>query len=77
MFLQELWDLRGPDKAAEKAAFLEAAGAAVSALPRIIQVGYSELNLMYYFTAGDKEVRRASSDSHDSILCKALHNLRS
>ncbi|OQR96002.1 hypothetical protein ACHHYP_17338 [Achlya hypogyna] len=33
------------------------ADAAPSVLPRIIKVGYKQLNLMYYFTAGEKEVR--------------------
>jgi len=28
-----------------------------SVLPKIIEIGYKELNLMYYFTAGEKEVR--------------------
>jgi len=28
-----------------------------SSLPKIVQIGYTELNLMYYFTAGEKEVR--------------------
>ena len=28
-----------------------------SVLPKIITIGYKELNLMYYFTAGEKEVR--------------------
>jgi len=28
-----------------------------SSMPKIVTIGYKELNLMYYFTAGDKEVR--------------------
>lgn len=53
---QELWHLR--DDSAAKAAFLENAGGSLkSVLPRIIKVGYKELNLSYYFTAGEKEVR--------------------
>lgn len=39
-----------------RAAFLAETGAK-SALPRIITVGYSQLNLIYFFTAGEKEVR--------------------
>ncbi|KAI9011287.1 P-loop containing nucleoside triphosphate hydrolase protein [Gaertneriomyces semiglobifer] len=45
---QELWDSRSnPD--AEKPV--------PSALPKIITQGYSSLNLIYFFTAGEKEVR--------------------
>jgi ribosome-binding ATPase YchF (GTP1/OBG family) len=29
-----------------------------SALPKVIVTGYKELNLIYYFTAGETEVRR-------------------
>ncbi|OQR95443.1 hypothetical protein THRCLA_07864 [Thraustotheca clavata] len=44
---QELWANRAnPDPSATP-----------SVLPRIIKVGYKQLNLMYYFTAGEKEVR--------------------
>ena len=28
-----------------------------SSLPKVITLGYTELNLIYYFTAGEKEVR--------------------
>ncbi|KAJ3269060.1 hypothetical protein HDV01_001900 [Terramyces sp. JEL0728] len=54
-FEQELWDLR--DDEAGKEAFLKEATGAVSALPKMITTGYKELNLIYYFTAGEKEVR--------------------
>ena len=37
-------------------AYLAEAGTG-SALPKMIVQGYKELNLMYYFTAGEKEVR--------------------
>ncbi|ETV66216.1 GTP-binding protein YchF [Aphanomyces astaci] len=48
-FEQELWDQRKVNK--------EFVPEVPSVLPRIIKVGYKQLNLMYYFTAGDKEVR--------------------
>lgn len=53
---QGLWDVReNPD---EKAAYLEAAGPATkSVLPRCVKVGYNVLDLQYFFTAGDQEVR--------------------
>ena len=54
-FEQELWDLR-EDADATKA-FLDAAEGAKSALPKMVVQGYKELNLIYYFTAGEKEVR--------------------
>ncbi|KAJ3259616.1 hypothetical protein HK103_002170 [Boothiomyces macroporosus] len=54
-FEQELWNLR--DDPAGKEAFLKEANGAVSALPKMITTGYKELNLIYYFTAGEKEVR--------------------
>jgi obg-like ATPase 1 len=61
---QELWHLRD-DPEAKKAFLTEGpsgagagAGAGLkSVLPRIIKAGYKELNLSYYFTAGEKEVR--------------------
>lgn len=52
---QELWELRGDDDAKMK--HIEAHDGAKSVLPRIIKVGYKELNLIYFFTAGEKEVR--------------------
>jgi len=49
---QGLWNLRG-DAAAQ-----EAYQAGVkSVLPRCVKVGYNVLNLQYFFTAGDTEVR--------------------
>jgi len=55
-FEQELFDL-GDDEAAIKA-FLDECGEGVkSVLPKMITQGYRDLNLMYYFTAGEKEVR--------------------
>ncbi len=52
---QELWKVK--DDPAAKEAFLAEAGGAVSILPRIVKVGYRVLNLMYFFTAGETEVR--------------------
>ncbi len=53
---QQLWNLKGDPAARE--AFLTQAGAGVkSVLPRIVKVGYNVLNLQYFFTAGDTEVR--------------------
>jgi len=52
---QELWNLRD-DEAGTKA-FLDLTPGTKSVLPRITKIGYKELNLMYYFTAGDTEVR--------------------
>jgi GTP-binding protein YchF len=51
---QELWNLR-EDPDAQKA-FLEESQAK-SLLPRIVKCGYNVLNLQYYFTAGEDEVR--------------------
>jgi len=53
-FEQALWDRRA-DPAAQEA-FVAEAGAK-SALPKMIVQGYKELNLIYFFTAGEKEVR--------------------
>ena len=52
---QELWELR--DKPEEKKKFLEEANGLKSVLPRIVKVGYNVLNLSYYFTAGEDEVK--------------------
>jgi obg-like ATPase 1 len=52
---QELWNLRD-DKAATEA-FLAASPNCKSVLPRIVKVGYKVLNLQYFFTAGEDEVR--------------------
>lgn len=49
---QNMWDAR-EDPEALAAVVAEAK----SALPKIITTGYSELDLIYYFTAGVKEVR--------------------
>lgn len=51
---QKLWNLR--DSPTELESFLKETASA-SALPKIITNGYSQLGLIYYFTAGDKEVR--------------------
>jgi GTP-binding protein YchF len=51
---QELWDLR-EDPEAQKA-FLEESQAK-SVIPRIVKCGYNVLNLQYFFTAGEDEVR--------------------
>lgn len=52
---QELWELRENEEAKKK--HIEEHDGAKSVLPRIIKVGYKELNLIYFFTAGEKEVR--------------------
>jgi GTP-binding protein YchF len=52
---QELWDLR--EDAVAKKAFLDETPGLKCVLPRLIKVGYNVLDLMYYFTAGDPEVR--------------------
>ena len=54
-FEQELWDKR-EDVDATKA-FLDSVDGAKSALPKMVVQGYKELNMIYYFTAGEKEVR--------------------
>lgn len=51
---QQLWQLR--DNPEAKAAFLAENGLK-SMLPRIVKVGYNVLNLIYFFTAGEPEVR--------------------
>jgi obg-like ATPase 1 len=53
-FEQELWNLRQDGDAQKE--FLKKSGQ-VSQLPKMITTGYKELNLIYYFTAGEKEVR--------------------
>mmetsp|Transcript_113602 Transcript_113602/g.244590 ORF Transcript_113602/g.244590 Transcript_113602/m.244590 type:complete len:409 (-) Transcript_113602:112-1338(-) len=52
---QELWHLR--DDPAGREAFLAEANGLKSVLPRIVKVGYNVLNLCYFFTAGEDEVR--------------------
>lgn len=55
---QTAWDLRDePDKLAAHCAASEDLPAAKSMLPKMVTLGYSELNLIYFFTAGEKEVR--------------------
>merc|ERR1719498_541321 len=54
-FEEELWGLREDEEA--QRAFLDGAEGAKSALPKMVVQGYKELNLIYYFTAGEKEVR--------------------
>ncbi|KAH8062747.1 GTP binding protein [Aureococcus anophagefferens] len=54
---EELFEAKkagGPDAVK---AIVESNGGAKSVLPRIIKCGYKELNLIYFFTAGEKEVR--------------------
>ena len=53
-FEQKLWSLR--DDVDGKKAFLEESKC-VSALPKMVVQGYKELDLIYYFTAGETEVR--------------------
>lgn len=52
---QELWELR--DKPEEKKKFLEESNGLKSVLPRIVKCGYNVLNLSYFFTAGEDEVK--------------------
>lgn len=52
---QGLWNLR--EDAAAKEAYLAETAGLKSVLPRIVKVGYNALNLQYFFTAGDEEVR--------------------
>lgn len=52
---QELWRIK-EDKVA-KEAFLAASNGQKSTLPRIVKVGYKVLNLQYFFTCGETEVR--------------------
>ena len=54
-FEQELFDL-GNDSALVEAFYADNEGSK-SALPKMITQGYKELNLIYFFTAGEKEVR--------------------
>ena len=52
---QELWKVKNDPVAKE--AFLAEADGARSILPRIVKVGYNALNLQYFFTSGEDEVR--------------------
>ena len=38
-------------------AFLDESSGAVSSLPKMVVQGFKELNLIYFFTAGETEVR--------------------
>ncbi|KAG2494078.1 hypothetical protein HYH03_007720 [Edaphochlamys debaryana] len=51
----KLWDLRDDEDG--KKAFLDKTPGVVSSLPKIVVQGFKELNLIYYFTAGETEVR--------------------
>ncbi|KAJ3138515.1 hypothetical protein HK101_003719 [Irineochytrium annulatum] len=53
-FEQALWDKRDDKEARD--AYLKETGC-VSALPKMVKVGYGELNLIGFITAGEKEVR--------------------
>lgn len=52
---QALWNVRD-DPVAKEEFLLNSAGLK-SVLPRIVKVGYKVLNLSYYFTAGETEIR--------------------
>lgn len=52
---QKLWATR--DDPDGRAAFLDGSGGAASALPKMVVQGFKELNLIYFFTAGETEVR--------------------
>jgi len=52
---QKLWNLR--NSPTEKEAFLAETPDIKSVLPRIVKIGYKVLNLQYFFTAGEPEVR--------------------
>ncbi|GLI59705.1 hypothetical protein VaNZ11_001650 [Volvox africanus] len=51
----KLWATR--DDPDGRKAFLDSSGGAVSALPKMVVQGFKELNLIYFFTAGETEVR--------------------
>lgn len=53
---QELFDNCGND-AEKREAFEKENDGAKSAIPKMVTQGYKELNLVYFFTAGEKEVR--------------------
>lgn len=52
---QQLWTVKNDPVAKE--AFLALTPEVKSVLPRIVKVGYNVLNLQYFFTAGDTEIR--------------------
>ncbi len=54
-FEQKLYEIR--EDAAAVETFLADAGGVKSALPRMVKVGYKQLHLIYFFTAGEVEVR--------------------
>uniref|UniRef100_A0A7R9Y5W4 Obg-like ATPase 1 n=1 Tax=Prasinoderma coloniale TaxID=156133 RepID=A0A7R9Y5W4_9VIRI len=54
-FEEKVWDLKQSNDAAGLKD-LEDAGAK-SSIPKAVTLGYKELNLIYFFTAGEKEVR--------------------
>lgn len=45
--------------------FIKDSGEAVSSLPKMIVAGYKNLNLIYFFTSGEKEVRAWTGTRHN------------
>lgn len=56
-FEEHLAGLRKAEDVDGEKALLDQLNGRTSVLPRIIKCGYKQLKLMYYFTAGEKEVR--------------------
>mmetsp|Transcript_33778 Transcript_33778/g.60774 ORF Transcript_33778/g.60774 Transcript_33778/m.60774 type:complete len:407 (-) Transcript_33778:38-1258(-) len=56
-FEERLAALRKAEDVDGEKALLDQLGGRGSVLPRIVKCGYKQLKLMYYFTAGEKEVR--------------------
>jgi len=56
-FEEHLVGLRKAEDVDGEKALLDQLNGRTSVLPRIIKCGYKQLKLMYYFTAGEKEVR--------------------
>jgi obg-like ATPase 1 len=55
---QQLWALNEAENpAAAREAFLAEAAGCKSVLPRVVKIGYNVLNLQYFFTSGEDEVR--------------------
>jgi len=54
---EELFEAKKAGGAAAREAVIAAHQNCKSVLPRVIKVGYKALNLIYFFTAGEKEVR--------------------
>ena len=52
---QQLWTVK--DDPVKKEEFLKQTPDVKSVLPRVVKVGYNMLNLQYFFTAGETEVR--------------------